>query len=44
MPDTRCCSLDDVSKWCDVMQNLCQFSVLLTSLFVKCFKIVNWNA
>ena len=33
MPCTRLCSLDDVRyKWCDVMQKLCQFSVLLTSL------------
>ena len=33
----------DVNKWHDVMQNLGQFSVLLTFLYAKAVKMVNWN-
>ena len=40
MAALRRCSLD-VSKLCDLMQNLRQSSVLLTFLYVKHIKIVN---
>ena len=33
----------DVNKWRDITQNLRQSSVLLTFLYVKRVRIVNWN-